>query len=87
MAAQVAALRLRPEIRLQATAWGTLVFVAVAGAVIPWAGAVGATVAFLAGTATTLIAFVRALPGSLTPSLVAGPCAVAALAVVLGAVT
>jgi O-antigen/teichoic acid export membrane protein len=87
MAAQVAALRLRPEVRLRATAWGTLVFLAVAGAVIPWAGAVGATAAFLAGTFTTLIGFARGLPGSLPPSLVAGPCAVAALAVVLGAVT
>jgi O-antigen/teichoic acid export membrane protein len=86
MAAQIAALRLRADVRLRATASGTVVFLAVAAAVIPSAGAVGATAAFLAGTSTTLLGFARWLPGSVRPSLAAGPCAAAAVAVVLGAV-
>ena len=68
---QVSALRLRPEARLKATAVGTAVFLAAAAATIPWADAVGATAAMLAGTAATLVAASAWLPGALERRAVA----------------
>jgi O-antigen/teichoic acid export membrane protein len=87
LATQVAALRLRPEARLQATALGAVTFLVVAVAAVPPAGAVGATAALLAGTVVTLVASVVALPGMVSRSLAAISLAAAALVVALGAAT
>jgi O-antigen/teichoic acid export membrane protein len=65
LANQVAALRLRPEARLRSTAAGLIVFVLVAAATIPWAGAVGASSALLAGAVTTIAVTPVMLPGAL----------------------
>ncbi|WP_300013909.1 oligosaccharide flippase family protein [Pseudonocardia sp.] len=82
---QAAALRLRSEVLLRATATGAVVFAAVAVAAVPSWGAVGATTALLAGAAGTALVAVLGLPGAAGARLVAaslgGSVAVAALGV------
>jgi O-antigen/teichoic acid export membrane protein len=87
LAGQVAALRLQPEARLWATVWGTVAFAVVAAASVPWAGAVGATSALLAGTAATLAVFAVRLPGLMTRVDAASTSAAVALVVAVGAVS
>jgi O-antigen/teichoic acid export membrane protein len=87
LAAQLTALRLQPELRLQATLAGTLVFLVVVVAAVPPAGAVGATSALLAATAVALAVFALRLPGLMTRRDAAIAAAAVALTIVLAAVT
>jgi O-antigen/teichoic acid export membrane protein len=84
---QLTALRLQPELRLQATVAGTLVFLMVALAAVPSAGAVGATSALLAATALALAVFALRLPGLMTRREAALAAAAVALTIVLAQVT
>ncbi|MHA6784098.1 hypothetical protein ACVGOW_24350 [Pseudonocardia saturnea] len=81
---QAAALRMRSEALLQATAAGAVVFVLVAVAAVPPWGAVGATTALLAGAATTALVAIRRLPGAVGPRLAAGSLGGAAVVAALG---
>jgi O-antigen/teichoic acid export membrane protein len=87
LATQVAALRIRPDIRIRTTGIGALVFVATAVIAIPQWGATGGTTAFLAGTLATVLASARELPEVLSRALVFSAVAGAAAVVVLGALT
>ena len=84
---QVAALRLRSDIRVRVTAVGAGVFLAAALVAVPEWGAVGGTAAFLAGTAATVFAAARELPGVLERPLVAVATAASVTVVVIGALT
>ena len=84
---QVAALRLRSDIRVRVTAVGAGVFLAAALVTVPEWGAVGGTAAFLAGTAATVFAAARELPGVLERPLVAVATAASVTVVVIGALT
>ena len=83
LANQVAALRVRPDIRIRTTGIGALVFLAAAFIAVPQWGATGGTAAFLAGTVATVLASARELPQVLSRSLlmfsVAGAVAVVAV--------
>jgi O-antigen/teichoic acid export membrane protein len=59
---QASALRLRPEERFKSTVVGAVTFVAVAAALVPTHGALGATSALLAGTAATSLWLAFAFP-------------------------
>jgi len=59
---QASALRLRPEERFKSTVVGAVTFVAVAAALVPTHGALGATSALLAGTAATSLWLAVAFP-------------------------
>ena len=87
LATQVAALRIRPEIRIRTTGIGAFVFLTVALVAIPQWGATGGTAAFLAGTVATVLASARELPEVLSRSLLLSSVAGAVAVVVLGAVT
>ncbi|MDN5931639.1 MAG: hypothetical protein L0I24_11345, partial [Pseudonocardia sp.] len=84
---QAAALRLRSEALLHATAAGALGFVATAVVAVPSWGAVGATSALLAGAAVTTAVGVRALPGAAGGRLVTASLGGAAVVAVLGVLT
>jgi O-antigen/teichoic acid export membrane protein len=62
LANQIAALRLQPEVRLHASAFGLGVFLLTAPVAVAEWGAVGATGALLASTAVALVVFARELP-------------------------
>jgi O-antigen/teichoic acid export membrane protein len=81
---QISTLRLRPGLRLRATAAGTAVFAAAAVALVPWMGAPGATSALLAGTGVTVLAAARMLPGVVSARLAAAAVGGAALVVLVG---
>ena len=66
---QAAALRLRPEVRAKSGGAGVIVFVAVALVLVPLYGAVGATIALLAGSGALTAALVVAFPGLFSPRL------------------
>jgi O-antigen/teichoic acid export membrane protein len=87
LATQVAALRVRPEIRIRTTGVGLAVFLAVAFVAIPHWGATAGTAAFLAGTVATVLASARELPEAVSRSLVLWSCAGAAAIVLVGALT
>ena len=82
---QAAALRLRPEALLHATATGAVVFAGTAVATVPVWGALGATSAMLAGAMATALVGVHRLPGAVGPWLstasLGGTAAVAVLGV------
>ena len=84
LGAQLAALRLRPGVRVTAGAAGVVAFTASAGALVPADGALGATLALLAGTAATAVWLVWAFRDRYTRALLglagAGTVAVLALA-------
>lgn len=77
---QTAALRLRADVRLGASAAGAAVFLAVAGAAVPHAGAAGATSALLAGTVATALASLALLHRSASQRVALGSIGAAALA-------
>jgi O-antigen/teichoic acid export membrane protein len=85
LATQVAALRVRPDIRIRTTGIGALVFLAVAFVAIPQWGATGGTSAFLAGTVATVLASARELPRVLPRSLLLFSVEGAISVLVLGA--
>lgn len=87
LATQVAALRLRSDIRVRVTAVGAGVFLAAALVAVPEWGAVGGTAAFLAGTAATVFAAARELPGVLERPLVAVATAASVTVIIIGALT
>lgn len=87
LATQVAALRLRSDIRVRVTAVGAGVFLAAALVAVPEWGAVGGTAAFLAGTAATVFAATRELPGVLERPLVAVATAASVTVIIIGALT
>jgi O-antigen/teichoic acid export membrane protein len=84
LANQVAVLRLRPEVRLQATALGGLAFGAVSVLAVPAWGAAGATTALLAATLATILYSARAFPDLLTARRVGLAAAGSALVISLG---
>jgi O-antigen/teichoic acid export membrane protein len=83
---QIAALRLRPEVRAWSAAWGVLAFAATAFTAIPAWGAAGGAAALLAGTAATLVVSAVRLPGAVPRSSVLVALGVAAGVVALGSV-
>jgi O-antigen/teichoic acid export membrane protein len=87
LATQVAALRLRSDIRVRITAVGASVFLVTAIVAAPEWGAVGGTAAFLAGTAAAVFAAARELPGVFERRLVAVATAASVAVVLIGAVT
>ena len=87
LATQVAALRLRSDIRVRITALGAGVFLVAAVVAVPEWGAVGGTAAFLAGTVATIFAAARELPGVLGRTLVASATAASAAVIMIGAFT
>jgi O-antigen/teichoic acid export membrane protein len=87
LATQVAALRLRSDIRVRITAVGAGVFLVTAVVAVPEWGAVGGTAAFLAGTAATVFAAARDLPGVFERPLVAVATAASAAVIMIGAFT
>jgi O-antigen/teichoic acid export membrane protein len=87
LATQVAALRLRADIRVRTTALGAAVFLVAAVIAVPEWGAVGGTAAFLAGTVATMFAAARELPGIFGRSLVAVATATSVAVVMIGAFT
>jgi O-antigen/teichoic acid export membrane protein len=87
LATQVAALRLRSDIRVRITAVGAAVFLVAAFVAVPEWGAAGGTAAFLAGTAATVFAAARELPGVFARPLVAGATAASVAVVMIGAFT
>jgi O-antigen/teichoic acid export membrane protein len=87
LATQVAALRLRSDIRVRITAVGAGVFLVTAVVAVPEWGAVGGTAAFLAGTAATVFAAARDLPGVFERPLVAVATAASAAVIMIGALT
>jgi O-antigen/teichoic acid export membrane protein len=87
LAAQIAALRLRPDIRVRTTGIGAMVFLVTAVVAVPQWGAIGGTAAFLAGTAATVFASARELPDALGRSLTAGAAAASLAVVLAGALT
>jgi O-antigen/teichoic acid export membrane protein len=87
LATQVSALRLRSDIRVRITAVGAGVFLVAAVVAVPEWGAVGGTAAFLAGTAATVFAAARQLPGVFERPLVAVATAASVAVVMIGAFT
>jgi O-antigen/teichoic acid export membrane protein len=87
LATQVAALRVRPEIRVRTTGAGLIVFLTSAFVAIPHWGATGGTAAFLAGTVATVAASARELPEVLSRSLLAWSAAGATAIVLVGVLT
>jgi O-antigen/teichoic acid export membrane protein len=87
LATQVAALRLRSDIRVRITAVGAGVFLVAAVVAVPEWGAVGGTAAFLAGTAATVFAAARELPGVFKRPLVAVATAASVAVLIIGALT
>jgi O-antigen/teichoic acid export membrane protein len=87
LATQVAALRLRSDIRVRVTAVGAGVFLVAAFVAVPEWGAVGGTAAFLAGTAATVFAAARQLPGVFDRSLVAVAASASAAVIIIGSFT
>jgi GT2 family glycosyltransferase len=81
---QSTALRLRPDVRLRASAVGAAVFVVAAGAAVPPLGAAGATTALLAATLGGALASVVLLPGSASRRVIAGAVGAAAAALAVG---
>jgi O-antigen/teichoic acid export membrane protein len=84
LAAQAAALSLRPVARLYTMAAGVAAFVVVAAFGVPAWGAAGATAALLAGTVATAIASAVAFPRLVSPSLLAASLGAAATVVLVG---
>ena len=87
LATQVAALRLRSDIRVRITAIGLVVFLVTAIVAVPEWGAVGGTAAFLAGTVATVFAAARELPGVFERSLLAVAASAAAAVIMIGVFT
>jgi O-antigen/teichoic acid export membrane protein len=87
LATQVAALRLRSDIRVRITAVGAGVFLVAAFVAVPEWGAVGGTAAFLAGTAATVFAAARELPGVFERPLVAVATAASLAVITIAAFT
>ena len=87
LATQVAALRVRPEIRIRTTGFGLVVFLIASFVAIPHWGATAGTAAFLAGTVATVLASARELPEVVSRSLVVWACAGAAAIVLTGVLT
>jgi len=87
LATQVAALRLRSDIRVRITAIGAVVFLVTAIVAVPEWGAVGGTAAFLAGTVATVFAAARELPGVFKRSLLAVAAAAAVAVIMIGVFT
>lgn len=87
LATQIAALRLRPDIRVRTTGIGAAVFLAAALVAVPQWGAIGGTAAFLAGTAATVFASARELPGVFGRPLTAVAVAASSAVVLAGALT
>ena len=87
LATQVAALRLRSDIRVRVTAVGAGVFLAAAVVAVPEWGAVGGTAAFLAGTVATVFAAARELPGVFERPLVAIATVASVTVIIIGALT
>ena len=87
LATQVAALRLRSDIRVRVTAVGAGVFLAAAVVAVPEWGAVGGTAAFLAGTVATVFAAARELPGVFERPLVAVATVASVTVIIIGALT
>jgi O-antigen/teichoic acid export membrane protein len=84
---QTASLRLRPEIRLRATATGTAVFLVTSIVTVPLWGAVAAAAALLAGAATSITQLGLAFPDALTRRKLTLGLGSAALVLALGAAT
>jgi hypothetical protein len=84
LATQVAALRLQPAARLQASAVGAVAFLVTALTAVPAWGAVGASAALLAATVAALLVSARAFPVTLTPTLVAASLASSGLVLAAG---
>ena len=87
LATQVAALRLRSDIRVRVTAVGAGVFLAAAVVAVPEWDAVGGTAAFLAGTVATVFAAARELPGVFERPLVAVATVASVTVIIIGALT
>ena len=87
LASQIAALRMRPDIRVWTTGAGAIVFLGAAVIAIPVWGATGGTAAFLAGTVATAGAAALALPGVVERSLLALAAVTAGAVVIAGALT
>lgn len=87
LATQVAALRLRSDIRVRTTAVGAGVFLVAAVVAVPEWGAVGGTVAFLLATVATVFAAARELPGVFERPVVAVATAASVAVIMIGAFT
>jgi O-antigen/teichoic acid export membrane protein len=87
LAVQVAALRLRADIRVRTTGIGAAVLLAAAFVAVPQWGAAGGTAAFLAGTVVTTCASARELPGVFGRWVLALALGAAAAVVVAGTLT
>ena len=86
LGSQAASLRLRPEERLKSSVAGALVFVVVAAVLVPDHAALGATIALLAGSAATALAYAAVFRDLLTRRLLVVNAAAIAGVLVLGAV-
>lgn len=86
LGSQAASLRLRPEERLKSSVAGALVFVVVAALLVPDHAALGATIALLAGSAATALAYAAVFRDLLTRRLLVVNAAAIAGVLVLGAV-
>lgn len=84
-ASQLTALRLRPDLRLQATGAGAAVFLVATAVLVPAHAAVGAAAAFVAATAVSVLVSGAVLRPALGPALMVGSlgssAAIVALAV------
>ncbi len=87
LANQVAALRVRPEARLRASAAGLLVFVIAAPLSVAEWGAVGATGSLLASTLAAVVVSVRVLPRLAGRALLAASLVGSILALTIAAVS
>jgi O-antigen/teichoic acid export membrane protein len=84
LSTQASSLRLRPGIRVRASALGTAVFVAAALPAVPAWGAVGATVALLCGTLASVAMVAYVLRDILSRALVLTAAAGSLLTLVVG---
>ena len=87
LGSQAASLRLRPEERLKCSIAGAVVFVVVAAPLVPEHAALGATIALLAGSAATALAYSAVFRDLFTRRLLAATAALIAGVLVLGAVS
>lgn len=85
LGSQAATLRLQPEQRLKSSVAGALVFVVVALALVPDHAALGATIALLAGSAATALAYAVGAPDLFDRRLLVASGGAVAGVLVLGA--
>jgi O-antigen/teichoic acid export membrane protein len=87
LGSQAATLRLRPEERLKSSIAGAVVFVVVAAVLVPGHAALGATIALLAGSAATALAYAFVFRDLFARRLLVEVAAAIAGVLVLGAVS